>query len=123
MPFIRQQQLSIPPAIMVQRFCSIAAETLSSHAQVICMPPAHFAKVIVHRGTIIMFMPGAVGAWAPIVPVEPVIGMPVIGIPVRSISFVVAMVVSSIVGPSRCRPLTPDQVSPIVSMPRPNFKC
>jgi hypothetical protein len=97
MPFIRQQQLSIPPAIIVQRFCSMAAETLSSHAQVIFMPPVHFAKAIVHRGTIIMFMPGAVAGWAPIVPVEPVIGMLVIGIPDRSIILVVAIVVSSIV--------------------------
>jgi hypothetical protein len=110
MPFMTQQQLSIPPAIMVQRFCSMVAETLSSHAQVTCMPPAHFAKVIVHRGTIIMFMPGAVGAWAPTVPVDPIIGMPVIGIPVigipeRSISFDVAMFVSSIMGPIRCIPL------------------
>jgi hypothetical protein len=29
-PFIMQQQLHNPPAIMVQRFCSIPAETLSS---------------------------------------------------------------------------------------------
>ena len=45
------------------------------------MPPGHFEKVIVQRGTIIMFMPGAAGVWAPIIPVGPVIGMPVIGIP------------------------------------------
>jgi hypothetical protein len=69
------------------------------------MPPAHFAKVIVHRGTIIMFMPGAVGAWAPTVPVDPIIGIPVIDIPDRSISFDVAMFVSSITGPFRCTPL------------------
>jgi hypothetical protein len=104
MPFIKQQQLSIPPAIMVQRFCSMAAETLSSHAQVTCIPPAHFAKVIVHRGTIIMFMDGAVGAWVPIVPGDPVIGMPVIDIPDRSISLVVAIFAPSIVGPSRGNP-------------------
>jgi hypothetical protein len=42
MPFIMQQQLSIPPAIIVQRFCSMAAETLSSHAHVTFMPPWHF---------------------------------------------------------------------------------
>jgi hypothetical protein len=102
MPFIRQQQESIPPAIIVQRFCNMAAATLSSQAHVTLMPPAHFAKDIVQRGTIIMFMPGAVGAWAPIVPVDPDIGIPDIGIPERSISFVVAIFVSSVMRASCC---------------------
>jgi hypothetical protein len=62
MPFIMQQQESMPPAIMVQRFCSMAVETLSSHAQVTVMPPGQFANVIVQRGTIIVFMPEEVGA-------------------------------------------------------------
>jgi hypothetical protein len=88
-----QQQLSMPPAIIVQRFCTIAAETLSSHEHVIFIPPGHLANVMVQRGTIIMLMPGAAGAWVPIIPVVP--GIPVIGIPgiavVRSIIFAVAI--------------------------------
>lgn len=99
-PFIVQQQLNIPPAIIVHRFCSIAAETLSSHAQVTFMPPAQRAKVIVHRGIIIMFIPGAAVGELPIRPVVPVIGMlgiaiPGIAMPDRSIIFAVAILVSS----------------------------
>jgi hypothetical protein len=102
MPFMRQQQLNIPPAIIVQRFCNMAAETLSSQEQVTFIPPEHLAKVMVHRGTIIMFIPGAVGAWPGIVPVDAGIGIPAIGIPVRSIIFVVAILVSSIMRSSCC---------------------
>ena len=43
----------------------MTAETLSSHAQVTVMPLGHFAKVILQRGTIIMFMPEEVGAGRP----------------------------------------------------------
>jgi hypothetical protein len=104
-----QQQLSIPPTIMVQRFCSIEAETLSSQAQTTFMPPGHFEKVIVQRGTIIMFAAGEVGAWVPIVPVGPAMGMPVIGIPgiaipARSITFAVAILISFGVGSCSCHP-------------------
>jgi hypothetical protein len=102
MPFIVQQHESMPPAIIVQRFCSMAADTLSSHTQVTFMPPGHFAKVIAQRGTIIMFMPGEAGAWVPIIPVVPVIGIPVIGMAERSIIFAVAILVSFIVGASCC---------------------
>jgi hypothetical protein len=122
MPFIKQQQLSIPPAIMMQRFCSMAAETLSSQAQVTCMPPAHFAKVIVQRGTIIMFMPGAVGAWAPIIPLGPVIGMPAIGIPDRSTIFVAAMVASSKRGTILLPSGESDRHGRIVTATRRDFK-
>ena len=37
----------------------MVAETLSSQAQLIFIPPAHFLNVIVQRGTITMFMPAA----------------------------------------------------------------
>lgn len=78
-PFIRQQQLHIPPASILQRFCSVAADVSSSQVHVIFMPPWHFSIFIVQRGTIIM--PGMVGAAAgmlapgiePIVPIEPII--------------------------------------------------
>jgi hypothetical protein len=68
MPFIMQQKLHNPPGIMLHRFCSMVAETLSSHAQTTFIPPAHFLKVIVQRGTITTFIPGAVGDGAPITP-------------------------------------------------------
>jgi hypothetical protein len=92
----KQQQQSKPPAIMVQRFCSKAADILSSHAQVTFMPPGHLAKAIVQRGTIVMFMPEEVGAWAPAIPVEPVIGMPIVTIPEHSISLAEVIFVSLI---------------------------
>jgi hypothetical protein len=95
MPFIMQQQDIMPPAIMVQRFCSMAAVISSSHVQVTFMPPAHFSKVMVQRGTIIMFMPAGevVGAAAVIMP-EAGIPMPMPVMPIivpRSIIFAVAI--------------------------------
>jgi hypothetical protein len=92
-PFIIMQQLHIPPAIIVQRFCSMPAAIASSQVQVIFMPPGHFSIVIVHRGTIIMFMPAGIVAVPPIIP-APIAGapMPVMPIPARSISLVIISV-------------------------------
>jgi hypothetical protein len=53
MPFIITQQLHIAPAVIVQRFCTIVADILSSHLQIIFIPPLHFSMDTVHRGTII----------------------------------------------------------------------
>lgn len=50
-PFIVQQQLHIPPASILQRFCKAPQATSSSHEQVILKPPAHLAILISHRGT------------------------------------------------------------------------
>jgi hypothetical protein len=92
MPFMSVQQLHIPPAIMVQRFCSILADVASSLVQVIFIPPVHFSIFIVQRGTINMFMPAGIVPTLPIMPVPmvglPIPGMPIPGmpIPVRSIS-------------------------------------
>jgi hypothetical protein len=94
MPFIMQQQLHRPPGIIVQRFWSMVAETLSSQAQTIFIPPAHFLKVIVQRGTISTFMPAAAVAGAPIRPVGFDIGMPGIPIPERSIMIAEVILVS-----------------------------
>ena len=58
MPFIMQQQLHMPPAIIVQRFCTMLHEVLSSQEQVIFMPSLHFSTLRVQRGTIGMVMPG-----------------------------------------------------------------
>ena len=79
MPFIMHEQLHMPPAIILQRFCSVAALISSSQLQVSFMPPAHFSNFIEQRGTIII--DGADGAidgmppWgiAPIFPIEPII--------------------------------------------------
>jgi hypothetical protein len=50
-PLHIMQQLIICPAIIMHRFCSMAAEVLSSQAQVQHIPLAIFSKVIVHLGT------------------------------------------------------------------------
>jgi hypothetical protein len=67
------------------------ADTLSSHLQTICMPPLHLEKVIVQRGTIIMFMPAGAGACVPIIPLGEVMGM---AIPLRSIIIAVVILIS-----------------------------
>ena len=91
MPFIIMQQLHMPPAIMVQRFCIIVADIVSSHLQVIFMPPLHFSIVIVQRGTIIHC--GVVGMVA-VPPIAPVAmgPMPVIML-LRSIIIAFVIVV------------------------------
>jgi hypothetical protein len=101
-PFIIQQQLHKPPAIMVQRFWSMPAETLSSQVHTIFMPPGHLETVIVQRGTIIMFVPAGVGAEVPIIPLGPDIGMPGMAIPARSIIIVVAILISCFWQSTRC---------------------
>jgi hypothetical protein len=50
-PFSVQQQLHIPSQRALHRFCNVAHETSSSHAQSIFMPPAHRETFIVQRGT------------------------------------------------------------------------
>jgi hypothetical protein len=90
-PFIMQQTLHMPPAIMLHRFCIIVQAVGSSQVQVIFIPPAHFSIFIVQRGTIIMFgaMPGAVPM--PVIPVIPV-PMPIPVIAARSIIMAVVMI-------------------------------
>ena len=91
MPFIIMQQLHMPPASIVQRFCIMLQPILSSQQQVIFMPPGHFSNFIVQRGIIIMFMPPGIPTPVPglLVPIAP---MPVMA--ERSI-IVVIMVSSS----------------------------
>jgi hypothetical protein len=79
MPFIMHEQLHMPPAIILHRFCSVAALISSSQVQVSFIPPAHFSNFIVQRGTIII--DGEAGAIAgmppwgiePMGPIEPII--------------------------------------------------
>ena len=52
MPFIMQQTLHMPPAIMLQRFCTMLQEVGSSQTQLIFIPSATFSHVTVQRGTI-----------------------------------------------------------------------
>jgi hypothetical protein len=88
MPFIIMQQLHMPPASMVHRFWTMLQAILSSHEQVIFMPPWHFSTLNVQRGTISQF--GTIGMPAP--GAIPGMLMPGIPIPVRSI--IIALVIS-----------------------------
>jgi hypothetical protein len=85
-PFIMQQTLHIPPAIMVQRFCIMVQAAGSSQLQVIFMPPAHFSTFIAQRGTITML--------GDIAGIPLVIGMPPerFAIALRSIIIAVVMI-------------------------------
>ena len=86
MPFIMQQTVHMPPAIIVQRFCTMLQAILSSHEQVIFMPPVHFSILKVQRGTIIQLVEAGIPVGEPIVGLPmPGIDMPCIPIPVRSI--------------------------------------
>jgi hypothetical protein len=74
MPFIIMQQETMPPAIMLQRFCIMAATVLSSHTQVIFIPPAHFSIFMVQRGII---MPDMLEDSEGIIPMRGIMGIPI----------------------------------------------
>jgi len=66
-PFIMQQRLHFELAIIEQRFCSMLQAILSSHEQVIFIPPVHFSSFILQRGIIIPVIAGLmVGIVVPI---------------------------------------------------------
>jgi hypothetical protein len=73
MPFIIMQQLTMPPDIMVQRFCIMVQAALSSQLQTIFIPPVHFSIFMVQRG--IMRNCEPVGMFIGMVPAEPIAGM------------------------------------------------
>ncbi len=79
MPFIMQQHDTIPPAIILQRFCIMAQAAGSVQVQVIFIPPAHFSIFILQRGTITMFGAMPVGIGIPIPVFVPVVLVAVIG--------------------------------------------
>jgi hypothetical protein len=70
------------------------ADALSSHTQRIFIPPAHFLKVIVQRGTIIIFIPGLAVPGVPIIPAGLDMGIPGTPMPVRSIMIAEVILVS-----------------------------
>ena len=75
MPFQVQQQLHIPPASILHKFCIAPQAISSSQVQTIFIPPAHFSMLIVHRGTIIIEgVP--IGVWGFIPGVMPGIDIP-----------------------------------------------
>jgi hypothetical protein len=67
------QQLHMPPAIMLHRFCIMLHAIGSSHMQLIFMPPCIFSNFIVHRGIIMPGMAVPPIAEAPM-PIRSIIG-------------------------------------------------
>jgi len=65
MPFMVHEQLHMPSASILHRFCRVAHETSSSHEHLIFMPPWQRSTLIVQRGTTHQLpVPGAAGAEA-----------------------------------------------------------
>jgi hypothetical protein len=89
MPFIIMQQLHMPPASMVHKFCTMLLAMASSQEQVIFIPPVHFSILNLHRGTMVQFGAPVIPAGPPIVGIPiPDTPIPCIPIPVRSIIMV-----------------------------------
>ena len=84
MPLNMTQHEHMPPASIVQRFCIIAHDILSSQVQVIFMPPGHFSILMVQRGTIIIDEPDGIE------PVEPIIPGPAVAAPIPIPMFIPA---------------------------------
>jgi hypothetical protein len=71
-PFMKQQQVHLPLAIMLHMFCSMLQAIMSSQLQVIFMPPVHFSIFIVQRGIIMPLIAGfIVGMEAPMLDIIP----------------------------------------------------
>jgi hypothetical protein len=87
MPFIMQQQLHMPPASMVHRFCIIPHAVWSVQVQVIFMPPWHFSNFIVQRGTMGTFIAGLPAAVGILMPAGMVPDIPII------VGFIIAVTI------------------------------
>jgi len=72
----------------------MVAETLSSHAQTTFIPPVHFLKVIVQRGTITRFILPGVAPAVPIIPLGLDMGIPGTFNPARSIMIADVILIS-----------------------------
>jgi hypothetical protein len=83
MPFSIMQQLTIPPAIMVQRFCIMVQAALSSQVQVSFIPSLLFSIFIVQRGIMSHCAPVGMVSGMVAMPLPAIAGM---FIPVRSIN-------------------------------------
>ena len=65
MPLRMAQQLHIPPASMVHRFCTMLQAILSSQEQLTFIPPVHFSNFTEQRGTIMKLTPAGTPDGAP----------------------------------------------------------
>ena len=118
MPFIIMQHETIPPAIMLHRFCIIMAAVLSSQVQVIFIPPAHFSILIEQRGIII---PGMFDDSGIIIGIRPIMGMPIIppAIPVIPILDIRSLVMLVFMAPSSIKPAAMAELAFLSKSPAP----
>jgi hypothetical protein len=93
MPFMVQQKLHMPPAIIVQRFCNMLHAIASSHAQVTFMPPLQRSILNVQRGTIIQLAALGIPVVGAPIPVAPMPGIAP-GIPIALRSIIMALVMA-----------------------------
>src|SRR5262245_2883589 len=99
---------------MVQRFWTMLQASLSSQEQVILKPPVHFSSLMVHRGTIIQFIPAETPVGVGLVP-YPGTPMPGNAVPVRSI--IIALDINELLSFRRlCRFLRMCAGSPCVGL-------
>jgi hypothetical protein len=87
MPFIRQQQLHMPPASILHMFWSVVADISSSQSQCTFIPSLHCSNRMVQRVT--MHMPGA--AVAPGMPIGDCVA---IGPIIIDLSIIIVVIVS-----------------------------
>ena len=99
MPLYMTQQLHMPPASIVHRFCTMLHASLSSQQQVTLKPPVHFSTLKVQRGTIIQLVTAGTPVGVAMVGV-PMPGTPIPGTPtpVRSIIIVLDMQAAPFLG-------------------------
>jgi hypothetical protein len=113
-PFIVQQQLHMPPASILHKFCRVPQATSSSHLQWSFMPPWHFSTLRVQRGTTHQLAAGAaMGADWP-----PMLGLPIPGKPRLARSINMALDIHELLfwGPAAatgctCKLQRPDRMS------------
>jgi hypothetical protein len=91
-PFIIMQQLHMPPAIMLHRFCIMLHAIWSSQTQLIFMPPCTFSNFIVQRGIIMPGMAVPPRAEVPM-PIRSIIGFIIMGFII--IGFIIVLFICS----------------------------
>jgi hypothetical protein len=62
MPLQVQQHEQVPSQSILQRFCNVAQDTSSGHAQWILNPPLHFSNRSSHRGRMDQLVPAGAPA-------------------------------------------------------------
>jgi hypothetical protein len=97
MPFIIMQHEYIPPASIVQRFCTMLVAIASGQEQVIFIPPWHLSILTVQRGTIIQLVVVGIPEGAPTAGIPA--GIPIPGMAIPDLSLIIPVILTSFLGP------------------------